>query len=303
MTDGDASSGEEPMRAHGAAPAGLPAGVELSRLLASVDVQSVSPLGSGVDHHAFCINDDLVLRCAIDPDRDTATRIRSEVALLAAVAERSPVPVPAVVGCDPEAGLLLLTLLPGNAVVDVSSFDRTRLVDQLGPFLDALHSTPPAIAARVAVLDDTTHAEYREEARTDFEAIAEQLPTRHRSRIVAFLDKQPPSPPPAQAFTLCHSDLGAEHILVSDRSEVTGVIDWSDSAITDRARDYGRLVRDLGLPTLRPLLADASGDDRRLIDRALFHARCSLIEDLRFGLETGNRRYSDAAASHIAELL
>jgi hypothetical protein len=33
--------------------------------------------------------------------------------------------------------------------------------------------------------------------------------------------------------------------------------------------------------------------------RLLFHARCKLIEDIAYGVETGSSRYLDAALAHL----
>ncbi len=83
---------------------------------------------------------------------------------------------------------------------------------------------------------------------------------------------------------------------------ITGVIDWTDAAITDPARDLALVYRDLGPEVCRLALAHYEGPfdgfDR---ERAIFYARCKLIEDLAYGLGTpGAGRYAEAGLSHLA---
>jgi aminoglycoside phosphotransferase (APT) family kinase protein len=82
-----------------------------------------------------------------------------------------------------------------------------------------------------------------------------------------------------------HNDLGIEHVLVDPAGwAVTGVIDWSDAALVDPAVDVGLLYRDLGPPAL----ALVGGPDA---ERAVFYARCAMLEDLAYGVTTGLDRY------------
>ncbi len=79
-------------------------------------------------------------------------------------------------------------------------------------------------------------------------------------------------------------------------STVTGIIDWSDAAIADPAYDFGLLYRDLG-----PLALDAAigsyrtdlNDVQSLRERAVFYAKCSVFEDLAYGIEMRQHSYVD----------
>jgi aminoglycoside phosphotransferase (APT) family kinase protein len=72
----------------------------------------------------------------------------------------------------------------------------------------------------------------------------------------------------------CHNDLGIEHVLVApDSGAITGVIDWSDAALTDPARDFGLVHRDLGPAALAAALTNyPAGDTAALRERAAFYA-------------------------------
>ena len=109
-------------------------------------------------------------------------------------------------------------------------------------------------------------------------------------------------------MTVCHNDLGIEHILVDPRSwAISGIIDWSDAALADPARDLGMVHRDLGPRGLRATLsayrAAGAGTDLELLARAVFHARCGVLEDLTYGLVTGQDDYTANSLAAMAWLL
>jgi aminoglycoside phosphotransferase (APT) family kinase protein len=104
-----------------------------------------------------------------------------------------------------------------------------------------------------------------------------------------------------------HNDLGIEHVLVDHPVgwTVTGVIDWSDAAITDPAADFGRVYRDLGPAALNAAIASYRTDERgamALRKRAAFYARCGLLEDLAYGIETGRGKYVRKSLAAMAWL-
>lgn len=106
--------------------------------------------------------------------------------------------------------------------------------------------------------------------------------------------RRPPNAP-------CHNDLGAEHLLVgADDTALTGVIDWTDASLTDPTIDLGRLYRDLGPPVGTDIAEQLGLDLAATLPRAAFYGRCALLEDLEYGLTTGDRRYSDAALANLA---
>ena len=111
--------------------------------------------------------------------------------------------------------------------------------------------------------------------------------------------------PPAEkrVVAFCHNDLGAEHVLVDvGANMVTGVIDWTDAAIADPAYDLALIYRDLGPEVFELTLAHYEGrfDDADR-ERAVFYARCSLLEDVAYGLSIpGTGRYLETGLAHLA---
>ncbi|MCP2329474.1 aminoglycoside phosphotransferase (APT) family kinase protein [Hamadaea flava] len=253
-----------------------------------LSVRSVTPLGSGLDHHAYAVNDDLVARVAAGPD--AADDVRREAAILAVVPEYAQLPVPEPVLIRPEHGLLVYRRIPGHPLLTHTGRDGYAAV--LGAFLAQLQTAPTERLGDLAGVDDTPPAAWLAETRD----LAEHLPDGVRRRIAGFLADDPPEPAELLVFT--HNDLGVEHVLV-EGATITGIIDWSDCAVADPATDLGRLARDLGVHTLDAL---RPGLDEQTRERAVFYARCTALEDLAYGLESGRDDYLRNARRAVDEL-
>ena len=92
---------------------------------------------------------------------------------------------------------------------------------------------------------------------------------------------------------LVHNDLAAEHILVDEAAQtVTGIIDWSDIAVSDPALDFAGMFHWGGQAFSDAVLSAYEGAiDDRLVSRARFMAACRGVGDVKFGLETDRREY------------
>jgi aminoglycoside phosphotransferase (APT) family kinase protein len=260
---------------------------------------AVTPLGEGFDNVAFAV-DDLVVRFAKAPDVDVrAAQVRREARVLAAAAAVSPVPVPVPVLVLPERGCLAYRRLPGVPLLDVrTEVDPAPVAATLAELLHALHGVPAAALADVLTPDDDPLVVWRDDAAEHYATTRDRVPARYRRAVEAFLAADPPSPGPAVVFS--HDDLGIEHVLVEPATGVvTGVIDWTDAGLVDPATDCGRVLRDLGPAALDVVLARL-GEDLR--DRAGYYARCGVLEDLGYGVETGRSAYSDKAVDAMSWL-
>ncbi len=274
----------------------------LRRNLPGYKVWSVTKLGEGLDNAAHEVNGELIVRTS--KESDPALRAEytcREVDLLTAVAGISTLPVPEPVFADPEAGAIAYRTLPGLPLIDHPVAEPVRLAPALGRFLGRLHQTPPEEVEHLVERDAYPLASWLRDAEEDYRESSGRLPASARRRIEGFLDRTPPAEPRALAF--CHNDLGAEHVLVdAPASTITGVIDWTDAAIADPARDLALVYRDLGPEVCRMALAHYEGPfDGSDRERAIFYARCKLIEDLAYGLgNPGAERYAETGLSHLA---
>jgi aminoglycoside phosphotransferase (APT) family kinase protein len=272
-------------------------------------VDAVVPVGEGTDHFAYEVDGALIVRWSKERDAAArAARVDREARLLAAVAVISPLPVPQPSFTVPEQGCLAYRKLPGVPLLDLSRPQRSShgasVAATLGQLLTALHAAPVEDMTGLAELDDQPLALWREEAAETYAAVAGEVPLVYRRPVEAFLD----APPPADGWTpvFSHNDLGIEHVLVDPGTgAVTGIIDWSDAAIVDPATDFGLLYRDLGLAALHAATGSyrtERNDSATLGERAAFYARCTLLEDLAYGIQTGNDKYVDKSHAAMTRL-
>jgi aminoglycoside phosphotransferase (APT) family kinase protein len=229
-----------------------------------LDVEIVE-LGHGLDNTAYAVGD-LVLRVG---DR---RRVGPEARLLEAIATRVSIPIPVPRFADADAGVLGYQRLPGRPLLGRSP--PAGSAHRLGRFLRELHAVDPATVADLIPVEDA-----------DPGAWLDHLDgPRERVRVL-----HATCPPPSPARVVAHADLGAEHILELDGT-LTGVIDWSDAAITDPALDLARLYRDFG-PRFLEQLSHAYRPLAESMPRVEFFARCAALEDLAYGRATGGREY------------
>jgi aminoglycoside phosphotransferase (APT) family kinase protein len=277
--------------------------------LPNYQVEAVVVVGEGLDHSAYEINGQLLVRFSKQPDPvRRAARVRREARLLAAVAAISPLPVPEPSFMVPDGGCLAYRKLPGLPLLDVPEPQRaaqaSSIAARLGELLTALHAVPVDRMTRLVGTDDRPLAEWRQEAAETYAAVASRVPVAHRRAVEAFLE----APPPVARYTrsFSHNDLGIEHVLVDPVAlTVTGVIDWSDAAIVDPACDFGLLYRDLGPAALDVAIGSyrtGVNDPVTLRERAVFYARCGLLEDLAYGIEAGQGKYVDKSLGALAWL-
>jgi aminoglycoside phosphotransferase (APT) family kinase protein len=259
----------------------------------------IAPLGSGLDHAAFLAGNDLVVRLAIEDDGT----MRREAELLRAVAGVSPVAVPEPLFA--EDNVMAYRLLPGVPLLDLPHADRDRLAvpvaRTVGAVLAALWAIPAARAAELADRDEASPAEWRDEVERRAGQIGDALPAGARPGVEAFLGA--PVPRDTELFVLSHNDLGIEHVLVDPAAgRVTGIIDWSDAALVDPAKDLGLILRDLGPDALDAALETSGVDAPDVRERAAFYARCFTLEDLAYGLEHGLPAYVEKSLDALPRL-
>ncbi|GAA5080507.1 aminoglycoside phosphotransferase (APT) family kinase protein [Thermocatellispora tengchongensis] len=260
---------------------------------------SVVRAGEGLDNAVYEVDGELIVRVAKEEDPELrAEQVEREARLLAVVGELSSLPVPEVVFADPERGALAYRRLPGVPLQRNPVAEPVRLAAQLGEFLTGLHAAPPAEMEPLAPIDRYPMDEWLRDAERDFREIVggeggvrDEVPAEVWRAVEDFLGRTPPAEAGEVVFT--HNDLGSEHLLVDVAANaITGVIDWTDAAVTDPAHDFGLILRDLGPEVFERTLACYGGrwcDSER--ERAVFYARCAILEDITFGLRTGERVY------------
>lgn len=277
--------------------------------LSDYRVEVVEPLGGGQENVAYLVNDELVVRFSREPDpARRAALVRREDVLLAAVAPLSPLPVPEPLVCVPGRGCLVYRRLPGAPLLDVPAERRAVYAPSvgatLGGLLAALHATPVETMSDLVNVDDQPPVGWLDDARECQAAVAGRIPSEHRPAVAEFLSSPPPEA--GRPLVFSHNDLGIEHVLVRPNSgAVTGIIDWGDAALVDPAYDFGLVLRDLGPAALEAALSSyrSNGHDTAtLAARAAFYARCSVFEDLEYGVDSHREEYVTKSLVSLAWL-
>ncbi len=256
--------------------------------------ENVVRLGEGQENVAFEVDGELIVRFSKEPDvSERARLVENEARLLTAVAGVSPLPVPEPVFTAPELGCLAYFAIQGTPLLRLPQSERLARAEPLArtlrELLAALHAVPAGRMTGLVDVDDPPASEWLSDAVECHAAVAGLVPSSLRGAVESFLA----APPPDGAYdpVFSHNDLGMEHVIVDPATwTVTGVIDWGDAAIDDPAYDHGLLFRDLGPVTLR-------GESDALRERAVFYARCTVLEDLAYGVETGLRLFVDRSVA------
>ena len=248
---------------------------------------SVAFLGEGFDSCAFDVNGAWVFRF---PKReDVAEQFAIEARLLPILANRLPLPVPRFeFRGDSFVGY---RKLPGTPAIHVRQLPSA---EALGRFLRALHSFPVDEAMRLGVprrpLDEYLD-ELREEVIEDFGHVREVARDAPLERWFEYCRAGSPESTANLVFT--HHDLAAEHVLV-DGETITGVIDWSDVAISDRTADFMGLFHWGGDAFVEAVLAAYGPLAGHELARARYMAAYRGVADVKFGRETGKPEYVEA---------
>lgn len=256
--------------------------VVLCRCASCLAIDLYAFLGAGEDHLDFVVNGDWIFYFAWDMAASQETT-RDEANLLIFLQPHSPLPIPLSAYRDAAHNCIDYKKLAGLA--DVPAVYRG--------LLSALHAAPLDLAEAFVHEDPVALADWLAEARATFGEVQAHIPLSLWPRIAAFLS----APVPAGQYmpTFAHNDLGIEHILVDLAARrITGIIDWGDAAIADPACDFGKLYRDLGLATLEAALAHyrpTANDLDAMRERATFYGRCTMFEDLAYGLRNGHEAY------------
>jgi aminoglycoside phosphotransferase (APT) family kinase protein len=259
---------------------------------------SVEPLGLGFDNTAYLVGGQWVFRFS---RREVAVALlEQEVRLLPALAPRLPVsiPVPEHLGRPEERypwPFVGYRWLPGRTACGLSldETQRTALARPLARFLAALHAFPvPDAEALGARGDVLAKMDVRSRTPSTLAALAEiggwgLLQPGELRRLERVLAETPVDAvrPPA---VVVHGDLYVRHLLLDDEGRLTGVIDWGDVHVGDRAVDlaiaYGFLP-----PAAREVFGRDDGDADEVTWRlARFRALCHAASVVRYAHRVGD---------------
>jgi aminoglycoside phosphotransferase (APT) family kinase protein len=196
-----------------------------------------------------------------------------EVALLGTLRDRG-VPVPASATVIEEVNGLPAAILErrivGTPLTPEMVATNPRLIPAIAGVLDRFHTVAVDDSIVQAVPRDDPIAEFRQAL------AAVSLPDGLRQRVedgLAFLETR------AGLRVLCHRDFRVEHLIVSDRGELVGLLDLGEIGVDDPAVDLAFLHGELGPEVVARICAAMDTADPQLgLAARTFHSLWPLLE-------------------------
>lgn len=229
--------------------------------------------------------------------------LRSETALLPALAEALPVAVPAFTYVIEQP-----TLFVGYRRIAGAQLAPERQTERagrdVGRFLGALHAFPVDAALEAGVPRGDWRAR-QEAAVADLESkVGPLLAPRDRAAahdlFAAFLedyasfDFQP---------ALIHYDLGPTHLLVDEDGALQGVIDWADAAVGDPAVDLAWALHGSAGPFAAAVAEAYPNMSSSVRARALHYHRLGPWHEVVHGQETGDDSWIETGLAGVVARL
>jgi aminoglycoside phosphotransferase (APT) family kinase protein len=272
---------------------------------------SARELGAGWDNTVYLVNDEFVFRF---PRRRIAVPLlETELNLLPWLVPHLPIAIPnpcfaGRASARYPCSFLGYRWIPGVAMtgLNLSPTERALMARPLAGFLAALHAVPAGAAQSRGAPEDVFQRldVGRRKARTDAQltALVRSGQIADRRPIDELLESLPVIENPT-ADSVVHGDLHRSQVVVNERHELVGVIDWGDVHVGDPAVDFA------GVHTILPKWAhDEFFEFYGPIDartwaaargRAIWHTVMVLAQ----ASDTGNVPATVEAQSCLAELV
>jgi aminoglycoside phosphotransferase (APT) family kinase protein len=258
-----------------------------------LDAPEVVEIDEGWDSVVFEVGGEWIVR--VPRREEVRESMALEARLLAELAPVVPAPVPRFDVVEDADGVFFVAYrkLTGEPLRDPAP----ALAPQLAAFLAALHGFPPERARAIGM---PPQADVIERCRREVLPLLERGERRRAEAMFdRFLSLGPTEP------RLVHADLGPAHIL-QRRSELTGVIDWSDACLGDPALDFAWLLHGTGeafATNLLEVYRSEREEDPRLNERALFYHRLGPWHEVLFGLKHGRAEFVETGLEGVRSRL
>lgn len=249
-----------------------------------LELATFEPIAGGWDCFTYLADGEWILQLPRLPD--APARIRKQIGMLPELAREvsAAIPVPEL-AWDGDPPCMGYRRIDGSAI---SAGVAGIWPERLGRFLYDLHMVPPEIVGMRAFSPEAV----RNARRAEVGALAPHvLPllgasarTRAERSIETFLDDDANF---VFASCLTHGDVGPEHVLLSPRGDLAGVIDWGDAAVGDPASDLAWIVCALPQEGARTLAAYGGPPDARFLTRCRFAFMMMPWHEVKHGVETG----------------
>lgn len=210
-----------------------------------LEPEKIRLLGVGWDNTAFVINEDLIFRF---PRREFALPLlEAEWSFLPKLAPQLPVPIPVPKWKGTPTSqfpwpFIGYRMLPGFTAcyAKLSENERTSLAEPIAHFLRLLHAVPKIEIAHCHIPNDNKARIdgniLTQKIRTNFEELSLLGLLPHKGELEKVVERSQSFRSPA-CSTIVHGDFYVRHILLDEKHQLAGVIDWGDVHLGDPAID------------------------------------------------------------------
>lgn len=207
-----------------------------------LSAENIRLLGAGWDNTAFIINEELIFRF---PRREIALPLlEAEWCALPKLAHRLPLPIPVPKWKGTPTSkfpwpFIGYRMIPGFTAcyANLSEDQRAALAEPIAQFLAILHATPKSLISQCHIPGDN-------QSRIDSTVLIPKIKKNFEELSLLGLfesKKQLESTfgnfrPPISSY-IVHGDFYVRHLLVDEKHQLAGVIDWGDIHLGDPAID------------------------------------------------------------------
>jgi aminoglycoside 2''-phosphotransferase len=261
----------------------------LIRAATALPADRVIELGRGTDSAAFGVDDTWVFRFPIvAPARET---LRTEVALLGALAPALPLPIPAFehVAVDEHGkprfvGYRLIHGRPLTAerLAALDAGAQEAVLGALAGFLGAVHAYPLDVARAAGVREELVKGGYHAAQRGLLGRLSHLLTTGERRELDDWFARFEAEHPPRAA--LVHADLKPAHVLLDpDAGRIAAVLDWGDACVGDPDFDLAVISIFFGADVQARVAAHLPGRDPAVVAaKTPFYTMLRWLQDLAY---------------------
>ncbi len=207
--------------------------------------KKIKLLGVGWDNTAFLVNEKLIFRF---PRREIAlSLLEAEWCALPKMAKRLPIPIPAPKWRGKPTAhfpwpFIGYPMLSGHTAchADLSDEQRTSLAEPIARFLAILHATPRSEIADCPIPQDNHQridgALLTSKIAKSFKDLSSLGLLENQKQLESAVQNLQHFRAPLNSH-LVHGDFYVRHLLVDERRQLAGVIDWGDIHFGDPAID------------------------------------------------------------------
>jgi len=214
---------------------------KIRKLFPYLEWKRVKFITDGWDHDILMLDNNFVVR--IPKNREARKRMKIDFCLLKYLCKKIDISIPVPVVKDDKTKVAIYKMV-GGKTMSVWRYKRLRIKAKnkfskdIALFLSQLHSIPPEDIKKCKVTSQNLFKEDRE-VRKNIKVVYSHLTKKEQLILDDFIIRRKNIVKEIKP-TLIHGDLTSDNVFVDSKGNL-GIIDFSDSIISDPAKDFAAL--------------------------------------------------------------